>query len=380
MLNIVEPSPDSPVLSCPEILVVEDDPGVRDVLEAQLEFSGFSPVCVENADDALDWLAKHQPALAILDLMLPGRDGISLCQHIRGEHSLSHLPILMISALGNQVDTRIRGLVAGANDFLAKPYNLGELIAKIHNLLKTKAEGDRMEGLLSRYIAPPVRARIRSGLDVLSQRKNQSVAVQFADLRGYTHFSTRTDPDKLACILDQFFESMIAIIHEHGGLALDLSGDELLAIYDTGNHAASAIGNSVSAAISMQKKFVKLQDEWARAGASLGLGIGIHHGPVMLGDVGCQDLSRFTVIGNVVNIAHRLVEVAKPGEIVVTEEVFHGAESTLARLGFVAGPAVLLKGIEEPQRLYKLPVTNRMPTRIRGFSSALKAAAAKIMS
>ncbi len=114
------------------ILVVDDDPGMRSLLEAYLGESGFA---VETAvDGAAMWqvLAHGMPDAIVLDLMLPGEDGLSLARRLRGE---SNVPILMLSARGEEVD-RVVGLEMGADDYLAKPFSPRELLARLRALLR----------------------------------------------------------------------------------------------------------------------------------------------------------------------------------------------------------------------------------------------------
>lgn len=120
------------------ILVVDDDPGMRTLLEAYLGDSGFS---VETAmDGAAMWQALEQgmPDAIILDLMMPGEDGLSLARRLRSQ---SNVPILMLSARGEEID-RVVGLEMGADDYLAKPFSPRELLARLRALLRrSQAQG-----------------------------------------------------------------------------------------------------------------------------------------------------------------------------------------------------------------------------------------------
>ena len=125
------------------ILVVDDDPGLRDLLNRYLGEQGFAVAGVENAEDMDLYLADHGVDLLILDLMLPGEDGLSIAKRIRAD---SKLPILMLSARSDDVD-RIVGLEVGADDYLAKPFNPRELLARIRAILRRQhsAPGETAE-------------------------------------------------------------------------------------------------------------------------------------------------------------------------------------------------------------------------------------------
>ena len=125
-------SPQNTEIDQTSLLVVDDDPGIRDLLRRYLREQGFCVSAVEDGRAMDAWLAENTADLVILDLMLPGEDGLSLARRLRVEH---RLPIIMISARSDEVD-RIVGLEVGADDYLAKPFNPRELLARIRAVLR----------------------------------------------------------------------------------------------------------------------------------------------------------------------------------------------------------------------------------------------------
>ena len=115
-----------------QLLVVDDDPGIRELLCRYLGEQGFEVAAVEDGKSMDNWLAENTADLIILDLMLPGEDGLSLARRLRSTHQL---PIIMISARGEEVD-RIVGLEVGADDYLPKPFNPRELLARVRAVLR----------------------------------------------------------------------------------------------------------------------------------------------------------------------------------------------------------------------------------------------------
>lgn len=336
------------------IVIIEDNTDLCEMLGMQLELYDLASVCFQDGLTALEWLANHKADLIILDIMMPGLDGYAVCQHIRAKHSPSELPILMLSALGARPEARVEGLNIGANDFLTKPYDMSELIARIRGLLKIKDEHGQPDPLLSRYLSLTVRAQTQFDPDLLMHRQLRQAVVLFADLRGFTHLSTQTDLNSLTDMLDEFFGSMMSIVNEHGGLVLDLVGDELLAVFNIDRAIKQMVGVAVDTARRMQSAFQQLRSKWAQRGFDVGLGIGIHHGEVMLGNIGGEELMRYTATGNVVNLAHRLVEIARPGEILLSSCTRQQVSTREAGFSFVKLPAAQLKGIEQPQIIYKV--------------------------
>ena len=113
------------------LLVVDDDPEIRELIEAYLTKQGFQVACVGSGEEMFEHLTNHQVDLIVLDLMLPGEHGLSLA----GKLKERDIPIVIISAQGDDVD-RIVGLEVGADDYLAKPFNPRELLARIRAVLR----------------------------------------------------------------------------------------------------------------------------------------------------------------------------------------------------------------------------------------------------
>ena len=123
------------------LLVVDDDQGIRDLLCRYLAQQGFRVDAVGDGQAMDAWLTEHTPDLVILDLMLPGEDGLSLARRLRSDHKV---PIIMISARGEDVD-RIVGLEVGADDYLAKPFNPRELLARVRAVLRRNDDQANVE-------------------------------------------------------------------------------------------------------------------------------------------------------------------------------------------------------------------------------------------
>lgn len=116
----------------PLILIVDDDQALRELLQRYLGEQGFTTAAVASGDAMKNWMSNHQPDLVVMDLMLPGEDGLSLTRDLR---ATTKLPILILSARGEDID-RIVGLEIGADDYLAKPFNPRELVARIRAVLR----------------------------------------------------------------------------------------------------------------------------------------------------------------------------------------------------------------------------------------------------
>jgi len=114
------------------VLIVEDEVKIANIVQEYLADSGFKTVCIENGLDALDWIQKHPVDLILLDIMLPGKDGLQVCKEIR---AFSQVPIIMLTAKVEEID-RILGLELGADDYICKPFSPRELVARVKALLR----------------------------------------------------------------------------------------------------------------------------------------------------------------------------------------------------------------------------------------------------
>jgi two-component system OmpR family response regulator len=137
--------------SLDHILIVDDDPEIRRLLVDYLAKNGFDPVAARDGREMAQALERHAIDLVVLDLMLPDEDGLTLCRDLRAR---SNLPVLMLTARGDEVD-RIVGLEMGADDYLAKPFNPRELLARIKTILRR-----------TRALPPNLRTRIAAGLSL----------------------------------------------------------------------------------------------------------------------------------------------------------------------------------------------------------------------
>ncbi|MDG4812426.1 response regulator [Hydrogenovibrio sp. 3SP14C1] len=117
------------------ILIVEDEVKIANIIQEYLEDSGFKTVCIENGLDVSDWVQQHPVDLILLDIMLPGKDGLQVCKEVR---AFSQVPIIMLTAKVEEID-RILGLELGADDYICKPFSPRELVARVKALLRRSA-------------------------------------------------------------------------------------------------------------------------------------------------------------------------------------------------------------------------------------------------
>ncbi len=122
-------------MSDEKILVVDDEEHILELLKFNLETNGYKVLCADNGIDALKIARQEVPQLVLLDLMLPKMDGYDVCKEIRKDNSISNMPIIMLTAKGEEFD-KILGLELGADDYLTKPFSVRELVARVKAILR----------------------------------------------------------------------------------------------------------------------------------------------------------------------------------------------------------------------------------------------------
>jgi PAS domain S-box-containing protein len=186
-----------------------------------------------------------------------------------------------------------------------------------------RTERERLRRVLECYVGPHLvdQVLVENG-ELLERRDRVEVVTLFADIRGFTSASARLAPEAAVEVLNDFFTAMTRVIYRSEGTVIDFIGDELMASFGAPLARPDSAVRAVEAAMGLQLEFTHLEAEWrTRWGIEVGLGVGIDRGLAVMGNVGTQQRVRFTLIGNVVNRAHRLVEQAGAGEILVSGEV-----------------------------------------------------------
>ncbi len=210
-------------------------------------------------------------------------------------------------------------------------------------------EQQRLRDLFSRYLAPPVVERLLSNPDAVELGgTRQSVAVLFADVRGFTGFSEQTAPEEVVHVLNRYLELATEEIFEQYGTLDKFLGDGVMALFgapvELPNHELAA----VRAAAAMSARLDELRKE---VGSQVGFGIGIHAGEAIVGNIGTPQLMSYTAIGDVVNVAARLESEARSGEILISSEVYDriGEYLDVEELG-----SIYVKGRLQPVRTFKV--------------------------
>ena len=355
-----------------KVLVVDDTPHNVKLLADLLTVKGFAVTTAASGEEALVKLAAETPDIVLLDVMMPGLSGYDVCRRIRADANTLLLPVVLVTSLDPQQE-RVKGIEAGADDFLAKPINQAELFARVRSLLRIKtlqdevklqagalqdwnmkleervreqiAELDRMSQL-KRFFSPPVAdAIVSTGEQSILALHRREICYVFVDLRGFTSFTDSAEPEEVESVLKEYHGAMGPLIAAWGGTLDRFAGDGILIFFNDPLPVPESGKNAAAMALEMQRQFVPLRERWQKVGYDLDLGIGIAKGFATLGAFGFEGRWDYTAIGSVVNLASRLCAEAQHGQIVVDRRMRAALPDdwTMSPLGPLA-----LKGFDKP--------------------------------
>ena len=229
------------------------------------------------------------------------------------------LPILLLTSLAG-TDDKAMGLEAGANDFVAKPFEEVELIARLRSLLRTKALQDQLADILGRYVSESVASSVlrdpARALNLGGDRRK--ITALFADLRGYTRAGDSRPPEVLLDLLIQFMSVATDVIEEQGGTVSDLLGDGVFAFFGAPIAHQDDAKRAVVAALGLQKAISEIAFD-DLSDMRLRTGVGVSTGEAIAGNIGSSRRMHYSVIGDPVNLAARLQVAAAPGQILADD-------------------------------------------------------------
>jgi class 3 adenylate cyclase len=304
------------------VLVVDDDALNRRMVTATLARDGHRATAVTNGEEALDAIREDPPDVVLLDLEMPGIDGIEVLERIKRDEAFRHLPVIMISGVEDH-DTVIRCLEMGADDFLPKPFDAAILRARINAGLDRKAlhdlERDRVRGIFTRFLPEPLVDDVlaRTDGDARITPELLTGTVLFGDLRGFTSFAERLPVDEVIEVLNTYLTLMSDAVLDHGGTLIDYMGDGIMAAFGAPVANERHADQAVDAARSMAGEQLAVFNAWLHGtdrDVSFRMGIGVNSGPVMSGSVGSPRRLDYAVIGDTTNTASRIESMTKDVE------------------------------------------------------------------
>ena len=351
------------------ILVVDDQRTNAEMVSGLLRNLGYEVELALGGEEALDLVHTKGPDLVISDILMPGVDGYELCRRLRANTATALLPVILVTSA--EQSERIKGIEAGADDFLAKPVNWAELFGRVKRLLQIKALQDEIKQLntrleqrvrdqvaqlerlsrMKRFFSRAVAEAIVAGGEELLEPHRREITAVFLDLRGFTSFTDRADPDEVLELLRAYHATLGRTVDEFGGTLEHFAGDGVMIFFNDPIEVDNPAERAVRMALALQRAFNPIADAWAKLGHDVGLGIGIAQGDTTLGVIGFEQRWEYAAIGNVPNLAARLCGAAHAGEIILDlqteQDIVHIAETE-----FIG--ALTLRGFLQPVPAFKL--------------------------
>jgi class 3 adenylate cyclase len=341
----------------PKVLVVDDDRLNRDLLETYLTHLGAEVATAYDGLNGLETAIADPPDVIVLDVQMPRMNGIEACRYLKAHPSTQFVPVVVVTALEGD-EEKIKALEAGADDFITKPYSPILLLARLRSSLKLKHLNDRLRSrnqllrqVLNRYVAEDVADAILIDPDkhLRLGGETREVTVLFADIRGFTKFTEQHTAAQAVEALNRVFTELTRIIFKHRGTFDKYMGDAVMAFYGAPFPGPDDTLRAVQTALEMRSAFERLRAEGNLR--ELGLGIGLHSGEATVGNVGSEMVMDYTVIGDTVNVAQRLQEDARSGEILVSAATYERVRDRVAAELLEARP---IRGRTEPVVVYSL--------------------------
>jgi class 3 adenylate cyclase len=288
--------------------------------------------------------------VVLLDILMPGMDGHEVCRRIRATPATEFLPVVMITASGS--DQRLIALESGADDFVTKPFDQSELLARVASLARIKRYHDtirrqadelaawnaeletrvatQLEELerasrLRHFLSPQLADLVVGDEDLLRSHRREIVVV-FTDLRNFTTFAEASEPEEVMGVLGEHHRAIGALVHSYNGTLERFTGDGVMVFFNDPVPCDDAAERAVRMSIDIRNEVRKLSAGWLRKGHDLGLGIGIAQGFATLGRIGFEGRSDYSAIGSVTNLAARLCGEAKAWQVLVTDRVLAPVE------------------------------------------------------
>ena len=337
------------------LLVVDDNEDNRYTLTRRLSREGYTNLATAaNGREALGLLQGKPFDLVLLDIMMPDMNGYEVLEHLKADQQLRHIPVIMISAV-DEVESVIRCIELGAEDYLSKPFNPTLLRARVGASLERKhlldqvraqaadlatwnhtleqrvaeqlAEIERV-GRLKRFLSPQIAEIVMAkGNERLLESHRRDITVVFCDLRGFTAFAETAEPEEVMAVLQEYHTALGAQIHKFEGTVEHFAGDGVMVLFNDPLPCPDPSLRAVRMAVEMRARIAELSAKWRKRGHELGFGVGIAQGYATLGRIGFEERFEYAAIGTVVNLAARLCGEARSGQILVDGKVHTAIES-----------------------------------------------------
>ena len=360
------------------ILVVDD---IRDnvtMLAAHLEAKGYATLAAYSGVEALGISVREKPDLVMLDINMPQLSGLDVCAQLKEHPETKMIPVILVTAHSDTEDI-VHGFEVGADDYLIKPYNHLEMLARIRSMLRIKdAQTQLLEanrkldelnrGLerkvekqvkelervnrLRRFFSPQIVKRIVSARnEELLKEHRREITVVFLDLRRFTAFAESSSPQEVIQAVRDLHNTVGPIIFRYGGTLERFTGDGMMVFLGDPEPMPEHPVQAVRMCVEIRVEVAKLSDNWASQGHDLRLGIGVATGVASLGTIGFEGRLDYAAIGTVTNLAARLCGRAAGGQILIDEST---CDKLPGDMHTAPCGEFTLRGLSTPRKVYEI--------------------------
>ena len=316
------------------LLVVDDNEMNRDMLSRRLKRQGYRAAVAEDGYQALKMIKAQQFDLVLLDIMMPGVNGLEVLCDLRKSHAMADLPIIMSSSKDRDKDI-VDALQFGANDYVMKPIVFSVALARIKTQLSLKWAKEEIQGLaeqlevrnsfirktFGRYLTNEIVDSLLEspkGLEMGGDRRK--VTMLMSDLRGFTPLSERLTPEQVITILNRYLETMTDVIVKYQGTIDAFIGDAILVLFGAPVWNENDSQRAVACAVAMQLAMVSVNEGNRREGyPEIGMGIGVNTGEVVVGNIGSEKHAKYSVVGRHINLTSRIESYTTSGQILISD-------------------------------------------------------------
>lgn len=368
------------------ILFVGDKNESHALLARMLEDSDIAIDDVVPCRDVIASVARRGPDLIVFSLdaeaLRPADVSLAeTCRALKANPATVTLPVM---ALARSSRSRLSAFDAGVDDFVTHQIRRDEFLVRAHGLLRAAASRRQLaaeqlaeevrrreliRAAFRRYISPKLADRILDTPDlcnsVLAGANSRAyAAVMFADMRGFTGLSEQLPPGDVVELLNEFFGLLIDIAFEYDGTVFHMAGDGLMVGFGVPVEQSDGAERAILAARRMLSDFGVLAERWKqRHQIETGLGIGLNAGEVIAGNVGSATFMNYTLIGDTVNVASRLGQRARAGELLFSDAVKRSLDATGFDVAALALPPLVLRGRSNPIDIFCVPSHERIDFR-----------------
>ena len=347
ILTLPKEQPDGPL-----VLVVEDNPDMQRYVSRILS-AQYRVAVAKDGVEGLEQARALQPALILTDMMMPRMSGADLLAAIRGDAGLRATPVIFLTARAG-TEARVESLEAGADDYIAKPFEELEMLARVANLLRLRQqertlrelEQEKLRGFLPSQLGEML---LTDQAEDFMKPHRAEITVLFIDLRGFTAFAGSAQPEEILMVLQEYHTEIGQLIAAYQGTTERLIGDAIMAYLNDPVPVPNHPEQGIRLGLAMLERMERLSREWTKRGYDLGAGVGLASGYATLGVLGFEGRKEYSATGPVSNLAARLSAEAQRGQLLVSEATRVRVESLVQ--AHSVGP-LDLKGINRQVTAY----------------------------